>query len=401
MPRYLQRFSCLGSACEDNCCSAGWEVDIDAATYSRYRRCEDSRLGPILRQHVVAVSREKGDVRGPAAIQLDQAGRCPFLDSDSLCGLQVQAGADFLSRTCLNYPRCSTRVGNRIERTARLSCPEAARLALLAPDAMELVEIREPTSVRMDLSEVPANLPPGSPVRLYPELRHASAGLLAVSTASIEARLLALGLILRTLSGRPALSREDVLQAFDQYLAALPAIEAQLSAVQPADSLRIELLRELIVERFATVKVGQRYTSVAAKIERGLDVRADRVTEEGVVDRYKAALRDFYQPYMAERPWLLGNLLVNHVLVANFPFGLHGSLFDQYVLFVVRYALIKLHLVGVAASEQRLTDADLIEVIYVLERMFDHDKSFLEHIVDLLRKNDLSSMAFMAILIVS
>jgi lysine-N-methylase len=71
------------------------------------------------------------------------------------------------------------------------------------------------------------------------------------------------------------------------------------------------------------------------------------------------------------------------------------------VLLVVRYALIKLHLVGLAASAGQLTDADVVEAIHIFQRAVDHDPNFLPHVLDLLRDNDVTSMAFMAVLIVS
>ena len=32
MPRYTERFRCIGSACEDTCC-ASWTIHIDKKTY--------------------------------------------------------------------------------------------------------------------------------------------------------------------------------------------------------------------------------------------------------------------------------------------------------------------------------------------------------------------------------
>jgi len=36
MPRYMERFRCIGPACEDTCC-AWWGISVDRRAYDRYR----------------------------------------------------------------------------------------------------------------------------------------------------------------------------------------------------------------------------------------------------------------------------------------------------------------------------------------------------------------------------
>jgi len=400
MPAYLARFACIGPACEDTCC-IGWQVPVDPRSYARYKKHPDPELRAAFDERLIAVQSADPTMHGAALIRLDDDNRCPFLDMNSLCEMQVRGGEALLCETCTTYPRNTISFGSKLERAAVLSCPEAARLALLAPDAMELVEVTEPLGVRMNLRELPlSKAGVDAPLRRFAELRAGAVRLLRASSASIESRLLALGLALRSLDNR-TLARDEAAQTFDRYSRGLPAVEEQLAGARPLDSLRTELLRELIVERFATAPVSQRYTAIVAKVEQGLQLQANRMTDDAVISHYNSALNDIYNPYMSQRPWLVANLLVNQVYSSVFPFGGGSTMFDDYLLLVLRYALIKLHLVGVAAFDGALDDAQVIEVVHVFQRTVDHDPGFLKHVVDLLRKNDLSSMAFMAILIVS
>ena len=63
-------------------------------------------------------------------------GRCAFL-ADGLCSIQQRLGGDYLGQTCATFPRILNIIGNRTERSLDLSCPEAARLALLDPKPMD------------------------------------------------------------------------------------------------------------------------------------------------------------------------------------------------------------------------------------------------------------------------
>ena len=43
VPKFVDRFSCIGSACEDTCCS-GWQVTIDKKTFNAYKASKNPKL---------------------------------------------------------------------------------------------------------------------------------------------------------------------------------------------------------------------------------------------------------------------------------------------------------------------------------------------------------------------
>ena len=54
-PDYYARFHCIGGDCEDNCCTAGWRIDIDRSTWLRYQSCQNEAFAPLLREAIDAV----------------------------------------------------------------------------------------------------------------------------------------------------------------------------------------------------------------------------------------------------------------------------------------------------------------------------------------------------------
>jgi len=98
---------------------------------------------------------ERGCVRTPGAGPRDRnwatlrrtpEGSCVFLSAERLCSVQVGHGAAALPAVCAGYPRLVTRTGDRLALTDTLSCPEAARLCLLAEDSCAL-EPADPASL--------------------------------------------------------------------------------------------------------------------------------------------------------------------------------------------------------------------------------------------------------------
>jgi len=70
---------------------------------------------------------------------LPETGECPLLD-EQLCAVHKELGEYQLSNSCFSYPRNVLNSGGIVQQTLTLSCPQAARLALLADDAFEIVE---------------------------------------------------------------------------------------------------------------------------------------------------------------------------------------------------------------------------------------------------------------------
>ena len=95
-PHYYPAFRCIDGACRDNCCRAGWEIDIDPDTLARYRRVP-GELGRRLDEQI--------DSSGEApCFRLDREGVCPFLTREGLCELYLRLGPDASARSAGTSP---------------------------------------------------------------------------------------------------------------------------------------------------------------------------------------------------------------------------------------------------------------------------------------------------------
>lgn len=190
---------------------------------------------------------------------------------------------------------------------------------------------------------------------------------------------------------------------FGLYRDGLQQIDEQLRSMTPDRELQLEFLRELTVERYATGRIlpSQRYDRCIERVSAGLLLRRTSAPSENSLRAYEQAQQDVVWPFMMTRPHIMENFLVNSVYTSSFPFSGGHKPFDDYALLVVRFALLKMLLVGVAARERRLTDDLVIETVQPFEQVFTHDPNFLGHLLKLLRRNRLASMPFLTTLIVS
>lgn len=130
-PAYFDSFRCIADKCPDSCCK-GWEVEVDDHSAAFYRSLEGP-LGDRLR----SVLKDDPDW---GTVMTIENGRCPMWRTDGLCRIHAELGHDALCKTCRDFPRLCHDYGTFREFGLELSCPEAARLIMSAPDAPMLVE---------------------------------------------------------------------------------------------------------------------------------------------------------------------------------------------------------------------------------------------------------------------
>lgn len=128
-PHYYENFQCIASACSDSCC-AGWEVDIDEASYAHYSQVE-GEFGERLR----SVMSEEGEKHF-----VIREKRCPFLNEENLCDIYTVLGKEKLCETCTNFPRCIEEYGSLKEVALSMACPEVTRLMLTSGEHISFRE---------------------------------------------------------------------------------------------------------------------------------------------------------------------------------------------------------------------------------------------------------------------
>ena len=399
-PQYMRRFMCIGSQCEDTCCF-GWRVNIDRATYRKYRRVTD----PELRQELdscIKRNRSQPGEQNYARIKMDRGKACPFLNEESLCRIQLRLGEEFLSDICVTYPRVANLVNNVLEKSATMSCPEAARLALLNPEEMEFDELVEPVETRNIINrqiDTHGLAVAKRAERYFWELRIFTIQVLQNRNYFLAERLIVLGMFYQGRI-RLMLAVEEIPRIIARYtnLIAGDELRAELAAIPAQVTIQMQLMKELADERMVKGVSSRTYLECFAQFLLGVQYTEEATVDE-VAARYQEAEATYYRPFMAGHEYILENYLVNYVFKNLFPLGGGKNLFENYIMMVVHYALIKMHLIGMAAFNRGLTEEVVIKLIYSFARAVEHNPPYLRHVLRLLKDNGYDTMAYMAILI--
>lgn len=402
MPQYVRQFSCIGSECEDTCCQ-GWRVNIDEETYKKYQRVRDLELKPLLKQGIGRV-RSNANAQNYGKIKMNSKGKCPFLSENKLCSIQLKLGADYLPDTCKFYPRVFNRVNGILEKSATMSCPEAARLALLNPNPMEFDEVEEyvvKRGVIYRALDTRKPTPANKAEKYFWELRIFTIQVLQNRREALADRLLFLGLFYQKIQQHLDEGKIDAIpETIGTYLRLMEqgGLAESLSMLPSRTSVQMTVLKKIADARFVSGISNGRYIQCYTQFLKGLKYTRE-ATEEEIVRRYETAYRDYYEPFMREHEYILENYLVNYVFMHMFPFGKYGTVFSEYTMLVLHYALIKMHLIGMAAFHQGLTTELVIQLFYSFSRVVEHNSAYLQSVYHALKHNGYVTMPYMAVLI--
>ena len=403
MPQYMKQFHCIGSACEDSCC-VGWRVDIDHDTYKKYQEVRDEELAPLLDKNVTRNRSASKSEASYAKVKLVADSRCPFLDEEMLCKIQKKYGEGHLSDVCTTYPRTTHLINGVLERSATMSCPEAARRALLNPEPMEFDEEEEPSAKRniikttIDTHELKLKL---KPQKYLWELRIFTIMVLQERKYFLWERLTIIGMffakVRELIEGEKASEIPELIASY-QRLAEDDSFKKMLQDIPAHNTLQMVLLKEIADKRFFDGINSARFLECFKEFLTGIQYTAESTMEE-IGNRYNQAWQEYYDPFMKEHEYILENYLVNYVFKNLFPFTGEKALFDAYMMLVLHYALIKMSLIGMAAFHKGLTEELVIRLIQSFAKTVEHNQQFLNKIAELMKKNSYNTMAWMAILI--
>ena len=120
-PKYFKDFQCIADKCKNSCCSAGWEIDIDANSVNLYKEY-NGKFGQKLRKNI--------DFSNEPHFILKKNGTCPFLTKDKLCEIYINLGPNSLCHICKEHPRYYEWFEGIKECGIGLCCEEAARIIL-------------------------------------------------------------------------------------------------------------------------------------------------------------------------------------------------------------------------------------------------------------------------------
>jgi lysine-N-methylase len=395
-PEYAHRFQCIGSSCEEDCCS-GWQVTVDKPFYDRFQAIDDEELRPIFEQHLQPLTEQQKQQHPSvfAIIQLLPSGACPFLSTERLCSIQLKRGHESLCKTCATFPRMPRIIDEKPETALSLSCPEAARIVLLDKD----LQLSSPDSAPLLWDD---QAPSSAEVRNYFwHIREFTIQLLRNRRYLLWQRMFLLGTFTRRLDamahGQLERGFPGFLRDFESAIAS-GQLHASMETIPPNLSLQVDLLISMIHLRLSAPLISRRFLETIKDFGKGIGHQPG-VPTAMLAAHYDTAWQQYAKPFFEQHPYFLENYLINQVYQNLFPFGRElftpGAIQEpakHFARLAIHYSLIKGVLIGVAGCYQKDFSLEIaVKTVQSLYRHFEHHGKFLDDIQALLAQRGLDN----------
>lgn len=397
-PYYFKDFKCIGGKCEDSCC-IGWDIDVDEKTYDSYMNCKNTDFNELFSNNMHLNEECSNENVDHAKINLREDKKCPFLDQCNYCRIHSELGEEHLSNTCSHFPRVLNKIDEEYEISLDIACPEAARIVLGNKNSVSFEE----NNIKLNKYIVAGEIDTDDeeyeedPIKYFKEIRDYCIYIIQNREFDLSSRLYILGDFLLRLEEACYEDSSIVCQFIDNYNlreAAEDYKRNELNYMMQISFLH-NIINSLEIYEETDSELFRKYTKQALD---GFNIESNEQLEEES-DRYIDAFVDYSRDYMEENNYIFENYLINFMYNNLFPYSESDSMFEGYMMLLVRYSLIRFYLVGRYLCNRNESDKDIISFMQVFSKAVEHDKNYMEEILDYILENEFDNMEFAEMLI--
>lgn len=405
VPKYMLDFKCIGSECEDSCC-IGWRVQIDKKTYSNLTSVPQKALREKFKNGIGKLELSTRTNEQFAQMEMDGAtGCCSMLDEQKLCSIQSTLGERYLAPICATYPRNIFWVDNEQEISAVMSCPEAARLALLNPEKMEFTYTEPMLQANaQSKGKITTKYSDASFMNFFWEIRIFSIEIIQNRKFSFPHRLILLGLFCEQLQQLIDQNLEDetnikgLVEKFKEMIK--DDEELQNYDTFPSDhEFQFIVLNNIISKNLGNIGSSKRFATCVQDYLDGLNEHKELGETVDLVTFFQNGYLDHYKPFMDEHEYIFENYAVNFIYSHLFPRSEKRNVYKIYSILVSHYTLLKLILIGIAIKNKGLTEDIVIKLVQSFTKTSEHSNVYVKNIIEFLEEKEYTSMGYLSLLI--
>ncbi|MBU3104681.1 flagellin lysine-N-methylase [Clostridium gasigenes] len=392
-PKYLKEFECIGGKCEDSCC-VGWDIDIDKTTFKKYYKVEDKEMKRMFQKNVHNNEDYSNVDVDYGKVKLKSGKRCPFLDEENYCVIYSKLGEEYLSNVCTSFPRIVNKVDGYYEMSLDVSCPEAARILLLKEEGIEFQEGEDTIDKHIVSSDIDTKSKKfnNSPVKYFKEIRDLSIKIIKNRKLDLSQRLYILGEFLNTLEQELKQNYKNVPRFIKEY--DINSIKNNYKKNQSSYIVQMDFFKKMLdlLNVFKSVdslafKEDTKEIIAGFKFEKG----ESKVTNP---ELYTKAFEDYTKNYINNNSYIFENYLVNFMYNNMFPFSETESIFDGYIMLLIRYSFIRFYLVGKYLNNKQESKENIVRFIQAFSKIIGHHKTYLVDLLNYMKENKLDNIEF-------
>ena len=394
-PKYLKEFKCIGGACEDSCC-IGWDIDIDKITFRQYYKVKDQEMKKMFQKNVHNNEYCQAPDVDYGKVKLKKDKRCPFLDECNYCIIQSKLGEEYLSNVCTSFPRILNKIDGYYEMSLDVSCPEAARILLLKEEGIEFEENEETLGKHIISSEIDTKSKEfkNLPIKYFKEIRDLSIKIIKNRKFDLNRRLYILGEFINELEEELKYNYENVLKLIKEY--DINSVKDPYEKDDFSYLLQVDFFKKTMKYLNILNEVDSLlFKDYTREVMNGFNFEDDNISKYANI--YIEAFEEYSKEYMIKNSFIFENYLVNFIYNYMFPFSENQSVFDGYIMLLMRYSFIRFYLVGKYIVNKNESKEEIVRFIQVFSKSIGHHRNYLVNLLKYIKEKEFNNIEFVKI----
>ena len=397
-PTYLKDFKCIGGKCEDSCC-VGWDVDIDKITFKQYYKVQDTDMKRMFQKNVHNNDLCQSIDIDYGKVKLKSGKRCPFLDEENYCIIHSKLGEEYLSNVCTSFPRVINKVDGLYEMSLDTACPEAARILLLKEEGINFEEsegILEKHIISSDI-DTKSKVFKNSPIKYFKEIRDFSIKIIKNRKFDLSERLYILGDFINSLEEEIEEDYNNVPKFIEKY--DVNSVSTSYEKNNFNYILQIDFFKKMM----DLLDIFKNVDSISFKKYTKETIIGFKFEEEDYISKhselYIKAFENYTDNFINNNSYIFENYLVNVMYKNMFPFSETESIFDGYIMLLIRYSFIRFYLVGKYIHNEDGSKESIVKFIQAFSKTIEHHKTYLVDLLGYIKENEFDNIEFSKILL--
>ncbi|WP_338587343.1 flagellin lysine-N-methylase [Clostridium baratii] len=394
-PKYLKEFKCIGGECEDSCC-IGWDIDIDKITFRQYYKVKDQEMKKMFQKNVHNNEYCQAPDVDYGKVKLKKDKRCPFLDECNYCIIQSKLGEEYLSNVCTSFPRILNKIDGYYEMSLDVSCPEAARILLLKEEGIEFEENEETLGKHIISSEIDTKSKEfkNLPIKYFKEIRDLSIKIIKNRKFDLNRRLYILGEFINELEEELKYNYENVLKFIKEY--DINSVKDSYEKDDFSYLLQVDFFKKTMKYLNILNEVDSlSFKNYTKEVMTGFNFEDDNISKYANI--YIEAFEEYSKEYMIKNSFIFENYLVNFIYNYMFPFSENQSVFDGYIMLLMRYSFIRFYLVGKYIVNKNESKEEIVRFIQVFSKSIGHHRNYLVNLLKYIKEKEFNNIEFVKI----
>ena len=389
-PEYYNEFKCIGGSCEDSCC-IGWDIDIDKVTFRKYYKVQDLEMKRMFQKNVHNNEESFSDDVDYGKVKLKDDKRCPFLDCNNYCVIHSKLGEDYLSNVCTCFPRITNLVDGCYERSLDVACPEAARILLLNEEGIKFKESEEEIGKHILSNQVDTKSKElsNSLAKYFKEIRKVCIKIIQNRKLELTERLFVLGEFINNLEDESESNFNNIEKFINSY---------DINRIQgfyEKNSLYFMLQIDFFKKMVSLLNIDKEVDSDLFKEYTKQIIDSFNLNREDADNRtYIEVFEEYNKEFLDKYTYIFENYLVNFIYNNMFPFNEKESIFDGYIMLLMRYSFIRFYLVGKYIKERNDSKEEIVRFIQVFSKTIEHHRSYLTKSIRYIKEKEFDNIEF-------